>query len=232
MSSLTRNEQLHLDSLEEIENCPLLESRCSGADLDRPLSSILPEEYDDSWEGVRFSESMQGCYLRFYELGAAWSTVEDLPDVKGEFNLINFHDALQNDDPGVGRGKTDFHREFLSQLCPIDRTPRSGAGIQTYIRMQSDIDELELWYSDIADIGQPPYPPGFIKLDIGYCEYLKVLLLTKGAYGWQYLFADISLSRGDFLESANNLKNMLQVFPELFPDRDYSSLRTRLEARL
>ncbi|MFF5670664.1 hypothetical protein [Streptomyces hygroscopicus] len=232
MSSLTRNEQLHLDSLREIENCPLVESQCSGADLDRSLSSILPEEYDESWEGVRFSESMLGCYLRFYELGAAWRTVEDLPDVKGEFSLVNFHDALQVSDPGAGRAKTDFHREFLSQLCPVDRTPRFGAGMQTYIRLQADVDELELWYSDIADIEQPSYPSGFIKLDIGYCEYLKMLLLTKGAYGWQYLFAGISLSRGDFLESINNLKNMLQVFPELFPGRDYSSLRTRLEARL
>ncbi|MFD8869999.1 hypothetical protein ACFV1F_37685 [Streptomyces sp. NPDC059590] len=232
MSSLTRNEQLHLDSIKEIEMCPLLEYQCSGTDLERPLSSILPEEYDESWEGVRFSENMLGCYLRFYELGTAWRTVKDLPDARGEFNLINFHDALQVSDPGTGRGKTDFHREFLSQLCPIDRTPKSGAGIQTYIRMQADVEELELWYSDIADIEQPPHPPGFIKLEIGYCEYLETLLLTKGAYGWQYLFADISLSRQDFSENANNLKNMLLVFPELFPDRDYSSLRTRLEARL
>ncbi|WP_413811715.1 hypothetical protein [Streptomyces sp. OE57] len=221
-----------MDSLKEIENCRLLESRCSGADLDRPLGGILPEEYDEAWEGVRFSESMLDCYLRFYELGAAWRAVGDLPDVKGEFSLINFHDALQASDPGVGSAKTDFHREFLSQLCPIDRTPRFGAGIQTYIRLQADVDALELWYSDIAYIEQPPYPSGFIKLDIGYCEYLEMLLLTKGAYGWQYLFADISLSRGDFSENANNLKNMLQVFPELFPDRDYSSLRARLEARL
>ncbi|WP_369167165.1 hypothetical protein AB5J49_04495 [Streptomyces sp. R28] len=232
MSTLTQNEQLHLDSLNEIENSPQLESQCSGTELDMPLSIILPEEYNESWEGVRFSEDMLSCYVRFYELGAAWRTVGTLPDVKGEFSLINFNDALESSDPGTESGTTDFQREFLSQLCPIDRTPRSGAGIQTYIRMQADVDELELWYSDIADIGQSPYPPGFIKLDIGYCEYLKALLLTKGTYGWQYLFADISLARRDFLDGANNLKNMLQVFPELFPDRDYSSLRTRLEARL
>ncbi|NUP16884.1 MAG: hypothetical protein HOZ81_12410 [Streptomyces sp.] len=232
MPSLTQNELLHLNSLNEIENSPLLESQSSGAELERPLSIILPEEYNESWEGVRFSEDMLSCYLRFYELGAAWRTVENMPDVKGEFGLINFHDALESSDPGTESGSTDFQREFLSQLCPIDRTPRSGAGIQTYIRMQADVVELELWYSAIADIGQSPYPPGFIKLDVGYCGYLEALLLTKGAYGWQYLFADISLRRRDFSDSAHNLKGMLQVFPELFPDRDYSSLRTRLEERL
>ncbi|MFE4366801.1 hypothetical protein ACFRMN_00840 [Streptomyces sp. NPDC056835] len=232
MSPLTRNEQLHLDSLEEIKNCPLLESTCSGVDLDMPLGNILPEEYDESWEGVRFSENMLSCYLRFYELGAAWGAVEALPDISGEFNLINFHDALQASDPGTARGKTDFHREFLSQLCPIDRTPRSGAGSQTYIRMQAGVDELELWYSAVADIGQPPYPPGFIQLDIDYCEYLRMLLLTKGVHGWQYLFADISLDRRDFSDSANNLTNMLRVFPDVFPGRDYSSIRARLEDRL
>ncbi|MEE1792105.1 hypothetical protein PUR28_15205 [Streptomyces sp. BE308] len=232
MSPLSQNEQLHADSLSEIENCPLLESECRSTHLNRPLTTILPEEYDEAWEGVRFNEGVLSCRLRFHELGAKWETLGSLSKVKGEFYLIDFHDALLSSDPGTERGSTDFHREFLSQLRPIDRTPRSGAGIQTYIRMQAGVDDLELWYSDIADIGKSPYPPGFIKLDIGYCEYLETLLLTKGAYGWQYLFSDISLGRGDFSDSANNLENMLRVFPELFPDRDYSSLRPRLEARL
>jgi hypothetical protein len=232
MSNFTQNEQLHLKSLEEVKNCPLLESQCSGADLDKSLASISPEEYDDSWEGVHFSEGMLRCYPRFYEIGAAWRTVGRLPDITGEYNLVNFHDALMSSDPGSELGQTDFHQTFLSQLCPIDRSPRSGAGFQTYLRMQADVDELELWYSDIADIEQPPYPPGFIKLDISYCEYLDALLLTKGTYGWQYLFADISLSGRALSDSRTNLENMLQAFPEIFPGRDYSSLRDRLEARL
>lgn len=232
MPPLTQNEQLHLDSLEEVKNSSLLESQCSGTDLGRPLTNIDPEEYDESWEGVHFSESTLSCHLRFHEIGAAWRTGEALPDVNGEYSVSNFHYALLSSDPGTEQGQTDFHQEFLSQLCPIDRSPRSGAGFQTYLRMQADVDELELWYSDIADIEQPPYPPGFIKLDISYCEYLDALLLTKGAYGWQYLFADISLSGRDHSDSRDNLTSMLRIFPEIFPGRDYSSLRDRLEARL
>ncbi|MEV4334876.1 hypothetical protein AB0K02_30900 [Streptomyces sp. NPDC049597] len=232
MVSLTPNEQRHVTSLAEIRNCPVIESECSDEELSMPLSDILAEEYNSDWEGVIFSGAMQACSLRFAELGAVWSTVGNSPTIKGEFNLVNFHHALQVSDPGTSRGVTDFQRSFLSQLCPIDRTPRSGAGMQTYIRMQADVDDLELWYSDIADIEQPPYPPGFIKLDINYCQYLEALLLTKGTYGWQYLFADVSLASGEFTSKGNYLKNMLQVFPDLFPEHDYSSLVPRLEARL
>ncbi len=69
-------------------------------------------------------------------------------------------------------------------------------------------------------------------MDITYCQYLDALLLTKGTYGWQYLYTDISLRRGDFDETVRYLRGMLEVFPEIFPQHDYRELRERLEARL
>ncbi|NBE52755.1 hypothetical protein [Streptomyces boluensis] len=232
MPTLTHNEQLHLASLREIEGCPLVEAQCSGTGLSRSLAHILPEEYDDAWEGVQFSSAMVRCSLRFYELGAAWQTLPSLPEVVGEFSLGNFHDALQCNEGIPEDATTEFHHRFLTQLRPVDRTPRYGAGMQTYIRMQPDVEELELWYTSKSDIGQPPHPPGYIKLDLTYHEYLEALLLTKGAYSWQYLFADISLNRPDFSDDVNNLTNMLRVFPEIFPEHDYTQLSARLEARL
>ncbi|AOS64546.1 hypothetical protein [Actinoalloteichus hymeniacidonis] len=56
------------------------------------------------------------------------------------------------------------------------------------------------------------------------------MLPTKGTYGWQFLFADISLRRGDFHEVAGYLQGMVDVFPELFPG-DYTELRDRLAER-
>ncbi|MGW9117874.1 hypothetical protein ACWGRV_14740 [Streptomyces sp. NPDC055663] len=235
MYSLTSNETRHAESLAEIKNCPALAARWSEEEIARPLSAIFAGDYRDEWEGVEFGDRMIEYSLRFNELGAFWYTLDerpDLPGIKGEFSLINFHDALRSSDPGPRWGTTDFHREFLGQLCPIDRTPRSGAGVQTYLRLQEDVPELEIWYSDIANIGNPPYPPGFIRLDINYCQYLDALILTKGTFGWQYLFAEQSLGGGEFSEIARYLENMLQVFPELFPAHDYSSLLPRLEARL
>ncbi|OKI38305.1 hypothetical protein A6A29_10030 [Streptomyces sp. TSRI0281] len=98
--------------------------------------------------------------------------------------------------------------------------------------MQPKVDPLEIWYSAIADIGGDPYLPGFIKMNITYCQYLDAMILTKGTYGWQYLYTDISLSRGDFHETVKYLQGMLSVFPEIFPQHDYGDLRARLEARL
>lgn len=100
------------------------------------------------------------------------------------------------------------------------------------MRIRQDDAPLEIWYSALADIGDEPYPPGYIKMEITYCEYLDALLLTKGTYGWQYLYADISLRRSDFQEVFGYLRDMLELFPVEFQQYDYAPLRQRLEARL
>ncbi|MGI5424124.1 hypothetical protein [Streptomyces sp. CA-179760] len=56
--------------------------------------------------------------------------------------------------------------------------------------------------------------------------------MTKGTFGWQYLFTDVSLRGDDFGETGRRLNDMLTVFPELFPGYDYQPLRSRLAARL
>lgn len=232
MKNFTENERRHIASLTEIQSCTKLEWQSDDYEIDRPLANISPEEYNDDWEGVQFSARMKGCALRFLEFGAFWKTRGDLPRIYGEFSLVNFHDALQSSDPGESSARNDAERMFLSQLCPIDRTPRSGAGKQTFVRVQPDVTELEIWYSDIADIHEPPHPPGFVRLDIDYCQYLEALLLTKGVYGWQYLFANVTLSGKSLASAAGYLQRMLHVFPSLFPERDYTPLVARLEARL
>ncbi|MFJ2202817.1 hypothetical protein ACIQPP_49155 [Streptomyces violaceusniger] len=91
---------------------------------------------------------------------------------------------------------------------------------------------LEIWYCDIADIGGDPYPPGYIKLDLSYSQYLEAPLLAKGVFGWQYLYAKMSLRDTSWSNVRNRLKVMVDVFPELFPQYDYTELRERFEARL
>ena len=69
-------------------------------------------------------------------------------------------------------------------------------------------------------------------MDIDYCAYLAALRVTKGTFGWQYLFTEVSLAEEDYKNTARRLTDMLDVFPRLFPAHDYSELRARLEERL
>ncbi|MEJ8650067.1 hypothetical protein WKI65_18700 [Streptomyces sp. MS1.AVA.3] len=238
MQKLTPNEQRHAASLAEIKASPYLETDCGDTDqLGQSPAELLPlHRYNEDWADVEFDQRMLDCALRFPGLGAQWEIPEeeeDLPEIYGDFNLLHLHDVLkQPAGPAPLPGATSFQQQFLSELRIFDHTPRSGAGKLTYIRMQPHVTPLEIWYSAVADIGSDPYPPGFLKMDITYCEYLDALLLTKGTYGWQYLYTDISLRGRAFHETVTYVQGMLEVFPEIFPQHDYTPLRDRLEARL
>lgn len=237
MQDLTPNEHRHAASMEEIQESPYLLADCGSlTPLGEPLGELLPlSRYNAAWRDVELGADLMNCALRFTELRARWETVEDddVPEIYGEFSLLYFHDVFnQPEEPATYPGVTDFQRSFISELRVFDHTPLSGAGKLAYIRMQPGATPLEIWYSAIADIGSDPYPPGFIKMDITYCEYLSALLRTKGTYGWQYLYTDISLRDGGFHETVNYLQGMLEFFPQAFPQHDYTDLRDRLEARL
>ncbi|MER7049225.1 hypothetical protein [Streptomyces jumonjinensis] len=232
---LTPNELRHARSLEEISSNPAIESRCGNPEeLGVKLEDLLPlYEHNPDWEDVIIDDDLLDCALRFEDMGAAWHTKEDFPEILGEFNLLHFYDVFdQSSGPPPLSDSSPFQREFLSQLRVFDNTRRSGAGMLTYIRMQPAVTPLEIWYEDRAEIGTSPYPSYLIKLDMSYCEYLQAVTLTKGTYGWQYLYTDVSLRDPQLHSEALYLQNMLEVFPKLFPAYDYAPLRQRLEARL
>ncbi|MFE7317342.1 hypothetical protein ACFU7T_30215 [Streptomyces sp. NPDC057555] len=194
------------------------------------------QQYNEDWKRVVIDPDLTECALRFADLGAQWETTpkKGAPRIYGEFRLVNFHEVVTQAEgaPATVPDPTEIQQRFLSQLRVIDHTPISGSGKLTYIRMSPEVSPLEIWYSAIADIGAEPYPPGYLRMNITYREYLDALILTKGTYGWQYLYSDISLRRGDFRETVHYLQGMLDLFPEIFPQHDYTELRDRLEARL
>jgi hypothetical protein len=50
-------------------------------------------------------------------------------------------------------------------------------------------------------------------------------------FGWQYLYTDLPFTEVR-PETVDYLKRMLETLPVVFPERDYSVLRERLEQRL
>ncbi|MFB9537262.1 MULTISPECIES: hypothetical protein [Streptomyces] len=91
------------------------------------------------------------------------------------------------------------------------------------LRVQPGVTNPDLWF----DAG----PLGLHRMDIDYCTYLDALRMTKGTFGWQYLFTEVSLAQEDYEGAARRLSEMLDLFPRFFP-YDYSEIRARLEERM
>lgn len=184
------------------------------------VSEKLARRFD-----VMFDASLlQSHFLRFRKLACQWETVSVDRPLTGEFGLKNLYTSITTGPPGIARDfPSEGDRRLASELRVLDDQSEGGAGSFAALRIQPGTFVPEVWYFTVAH--------GFHKLDVGYTEYLDLLLMTKGVYGWQYLFADVSLREVQFLHVRNRLTGMLGIFPEIFPAYDYSQLRVRLEER-
>ena len=97
--------------------------------------------------------------------------------------------------------------------------------------MTPGVSPIRVWSSALVPVDSHPYPVGFFKLDLTYSQYVEALVITKGVYGWQYLFADVSFDEYDLDGADERLERMLEVFPVIFPNHDYADLDARLKAR-
>ncbi|MCD9877604.1 hypothetical protein [Streptomyces guryensis] len=186
---------------------------------------LLMAQSDAQWDGFVIDPQIAERGLRFFEIGSYWRCAKPLPKVSGEFFLRTFFDVLVSSPPKLAwKGTPEGERVLYSQFRVIDSHPKSGSGLLAAVRIQTDTTPLEIWVWD-ARLGAK-------KMDLDYCGYLDALLLTKGAYGWQYLFTDVSLADDLFRNVTANLTDALEILPRLFPDGDYASLVSRLEARL
>lgn len=224
---MTVNEQTHLASLREIEDCGEISVESStqeplgqdSSDVD-DLAEIMPD-----LNGVIFSETLRRCALRFAHLACHWRHDDPNIFLGGEFWVPAFFDGLFEPHPAIAwQGSSEDEKQLYREFRTIDDTPNSGSGTLAAVRLQAGKDPLEIWYYD------PQVGPTM--MDVDYCGYLAALLVTKGTYGWQYLFADVSLADDIHHHTVENARRMLEVFPRLFPGYDYAPLAARLEARL
>ncbi|AEM85038.1 hypothetical protein [Streptomyces violaceusniger] len=191
-------------------------------------------EVRPEWKDVILDPRLDEATPWITELACRWRSVarKKTPEIHGEFRIRNIYDALLRRAPDLAWEKASREeKQLVAEFRTIDDTPRSGAGLITAIRVQPHVNPLEVWYYDKDLSRYPGHQIDYVRLDIDYVEYMKVLPITKGTFGWQYLFSDISLSSlGTHV--ATNLEAMLEVFPTTFPEYDYTPLRERWEARL
>ncbi|MEU0897294.1 hypothetical protein [Streptomyces massasporeus] len=226
MTDLKPYERSWVSVLDELRSCAAV--RVSRVEQG-PVSQVFGDAETEfanlaEFEDISLDPSLQQCYFRFVSIAAAWEVEDSDTPIAGEFDVAHISDVLSNDPPELGwSNPTREEHELLSQLRGFDGTTTTGVGHLTALRVQPDVPNPELWF----DAG----PLGVHRLDIDYCAYLDALRMTKGTFGWQYLFAEVSLAQEDYASTARRLSGMLDLFPRLFPAYDYADLRTRLEAR-
>ena len=173
---------------------------------------------------VELTENERRWALRFSHLWCHWRARDESSPLGGEFYLPAFLEAVVRPGPALAWEETpESERALFSEWRVIDQAPGSGTGALSAVRLQSDVDPLEIWHYERRF--------GPLRMDVDYLGYLDALLVTKGTYGWQYLFVDTSMRSIEHIHHVRSLTARLDLFPRIFPDHDYAPLRARLTER-
>lgn len=233
MAEFTSSESLQMDSIRKLIDSPLFDIEYKRGDITFSLEDLEPISEDNpELAGVVLSDRLKRCSLRFSDISAEWSFVGDERSLDGEFRVPHLYLALIEDPPLCNDLAGDSERALLSELRMIDSAPRRATGEAAFVRVQPHKETLEVWYQDRYLFDAEENTQGFLRMEVDYCGYLEALRMAMGVLGWQMLFVDASLRAHGFREHVENLRNMLDVFPDVFPEYDYTPLRARLEARL
>lgn len=174
--------------------------------------------------GYPLHAKLRDGYLSCRNMALQWHLRKHGAELTGEFDVKSITVC-----PELPLTIEDFIRDesqrlFLAELHVLDEMPRGGSGRLATIRLRGEPDEdPEIWFLD---------RDREFRLELDYCDYLANLAITKGASGWQYLFADVPLGDHEFGYVRKKIETMLEVFPEIFPGHDYAPLHRRLQERL
>jgi hypothetical protein len=213
-------------AVRELQAVPAIQISVGELEDEAP-SDLSPAQVENDIRegfGTNLPQSVTQCSVAYEQISYHWWIDHSEGSASGEFNLRPPCTCLPAIPPSAEWVMSDSERELSDQFLLFDDFPQGGTDPYVALRLDSDTRSPEIWYHATEC--------GPLLLDLDYCTYLRTLAITKGALGWHFLFADISLKQADFRSYINELKGMLAVFPELFPEYDYTSLQERLEARL
>ncbi|WP_159048596.1 hypothetical protein [Streptomyces sp. NRRL F-4489] len=215
------------EALREIEECQEWEvSVARFGSISEPLDDA-EGVFEDlaKWHELPLAPEIRSRFFRFDEIEACWRIPRPENDIVGEFHLSHLYVTVEENRMGeTWEGTDDEERELYGELRFFDDTPNTGSGRFAALRATPGASNPEIWFFDMRQ--------GAIEMDLDYGTYLDTLLVTKGTIGWQYLFTDAGFGDPGFTPLAAGLREMMEVFPRLFPRHDYTDLRRRLEERL
>lgn len=178
--------------------------------------------------GMKLPPGLSANFHRHSELHVAWRAKEPDAEVGGEFLLLNIGAAIVSPQPewSPQLARDDEERKVFQQLRFFDLQPSGGTGTRCAFRLCEDTDPTEVWLYDAFRGFR-----AFLKLDVDYGGYLDALLLTRGIYYWQYLFADPGRGLPRLARVVKSLGTSVDFLARTFPGDDFSDLWDRLAVR-
>ncbi|MFI7275509.1 hypothetical protein [Streptomyces sp. NPDC049879] len=203
--------------------------------------------------GVRLAPLMAGNFHRYDELRCYWRGAGEDASIGGEFwltHLVNVCVGSVPDGPpdaawpagawppegpdrwylcNVSEVFGPEERELVVHAFDSQGKVGIGAlagfarGDDGFTTVDGTAGHPEIWFSVNTD-------GTLVRLDITYPEYLDALLLTRGLFGWQYLYADPRDPGFGFYRP--KLGPGLDFLERTFPQDDFSGLRARWNAHL
>ncbi|GLF93126.1 hypothetical protein [Streptomyces yaizuensis] len=227
MTNLMEFERRIKMTLESLSKHPSIECevlRCSPVNEDFGSASEMLQVIG-ALCNARFPAGTREVLFRFEEVAAQWSLQESTVKLSGEFHVKPLLFAVTAPPPHISwkEAPKDLQR-LHSHFRVIDDTPETGAGIMASMRMGEDSSAPEIWITDVS--------LGTYRMRIDYAAYMENLLVTKGTFGWHYLFTEAPLRESQFSYVRRNIQTMLQVFPRIFPGLAYAPLQELFAERL
>ncbi|KJS61922.1 hypothetical protein [Streptomyces rubellomurinus] len=174
--------------------------------------------------GVTLEPGLKDHHVRYYELGLQWYAAGASAHAGGEFVLRELVDAIMSGPPDAGSVRDDEEIELFKELRVIDYLPDSGETAFAAVRLVGGAIAPRTWVFW--------FPHGAFELELDYPGYLEALLLTRGLYGWQFLYADVRLAEPEYAPLVDLIRTGLDFLTEALPDPRYAELETRLAERL
>ncbi|WP_103352417.1 hypothetical protein [Amycolatopsis sp. CA-128772] len=163
-------------------------------------------------------------FHRRSDVELAWRAKEPDEAIAGEFSLVHVADALLAG-PSARLAELSAcipDKRLLEELRPFDTQPTGGTGSCAALRLTGNATTAEIWYFTLTH--------GIMRLDLGYGEYLDLLLRVRGLHSWQYLFAELDPAELHLSAVFSELRSGLEFLARTFPGDDLENLMSRLNA--
>lgn len=207
--------------------------RSDEIDVNGERKGAISEVVEDSTAGfsqleelfdVTLDPVLRDYHVRYSDLGIHWYAAGASVGAGGEFVLHELVDALMSGPPDASSVRDDEERELFQQLRVIDYQPEGGVNAFAAVRLSGNTIAPQVWVYR--------FPYGAFALDLDYRGYLEALLLTKGFYGWHFLYTDVRLADARYAPLVDLIRTGLDFLKETLPDPRYEELETRLAERL
>ncbi|MFF2374789.1 hypothetical protein ACFVUW_10435 [Streptomyces xiamenensis] len=163
-------------------------------------------------------DDLAGGLVRWRRLDLTWRSTHNR-HVGGEIGLRYLGDVIPL---GTSEGWAPELAASMG-LLPFDRLERGGTGRAAALRLRTG-HPAQFWFRDAAQ-ARP------VRLDCDLSGYITALCLTRGFYGWQYLFADIDLDDPRYAATGDAITAGLDAVATAHPRDDLGVLWQRLASR-